>query len=155
MKILTQHSAVTSNTKRTAARISAVQTLYSMAINNRAVEDAVNTFILDGRGADLGDFTLPVEKELYKKIVYGVTENDTTLANIANTALAARTIERQEIIVAVLLKAGIYELRENGKMDRKLIISEYVGIAQMFFDKKKSGFINAVLDTLAKKIRPS
>jgi N utilization substance protein B len=48
----------------------------------------------------------------------------------------------------------VYELLDKPTSPYKVIISEYVAIAKGFFGQKETNFINASLDTLAKRLRP-
>ena len=62
-------------------------------------------------------------------------------------------LERLEIILRSILRAGAYELLARPEVPAKVAISEYLDIAHAFFAGKEPGLINGVLDRLARTYR--
>ncbi|CCW17837.1 Transcription termination protein NusB [Sphingobium indicum BiD32] len=54
-----------------------------------------------------------------------------------------------------ILRAGTYELIARADIATATIISEYVDVAHAFYDKRESGFVNGLLDAVAKDARGS
>jgi N utilization substance protein B len=52
-----------------------------------------------------------------------------------------------------VLRAGTYELDRRPDIPARVIVSEYVGIANAFVDREETGMVNAVLDALARRFR--
>jgi transcription antitermination protein NusB len=52
-----------------------------------------------------------------------------------------------------VLRAGAYELDRRSDVPARVVVSEYVGIANAFFDGEETGMVNAVLDALARELR--
>ena len=52
-----------------------------------------------------------------------------------------------------IISLAIYEFSFCKKTPFKVIINEYVSIARMYLDNNNTGFVNGILDSLAKKIR--
>ncbi|WP_017181111.1 transcription antitermination factor NusB, partial [Sphingobium xenophagum] len=52
-----------------------------------------------------------------------------------------------------ILRAGTYELLARADIATATIISEYVDVAHAFYDKRESGFVNGLLDAVAKDAR--
>jgi N utilization substance protein B len=52
-----------------------------------------------------------------------------------------------------LLRAGAYELIARPDVPVASVITEYVDVAHAFFDKRESGFVNGLLDAIAKEAR--
>ena len=52
-----------------------------------------------------------------------------------------------------ILRAGAYELIARRDVPVASVISEYVDVAHAFYDKRESGFVNGLLDAIAKETR--
>ena len=52
-----------------------------------------------------------------------------------------------------ILRAGAYELVARKDIGVGTIISEYVDVAHAFYDKRETGFVNGLLDGVAKDVR--
>ena len=93
---------------------------------------------------------------MFGDIVTGVTQNTTTLDEMIAGALDSKfRPQRIEILLRAILRAGAYELHQHGKIPAGVIINDYVDVAHAFFGAKEPGLVNAVLDKLAKNLRPS
>ena len=64
------------------------------------------------------------------------------------------TIERLEILLACILRAGAHELADRADVPARVVISEYVDLADAFYGEKETGLVNGVLDRLARELRP-
>ena len=146
-------SPISKNKMRSAARLSAVQSMYGAKLTGEKIIDTVARFIENGSVADLGDITIPADEALYSRIVHGCIERGEEIATIANSALKKRPIEKQASILQYILTAGIFELLDNAEADSKLIVSEYVDIAHAFYEPQQAGLVNGVLDNIAKVVR--
>ncbi len=58
-----------------------------------------------------------------------------------------------DLLVRQILRCATAELKYFDEVPASVVIDEYVDIASSFFDKAKSGFVNATLDSLAKSFR--
>jgi len=63
------------------------------------------------------------------------------------------TLGRLDKTMLQILRAGSYELLEKGDVSSAVVIDEYVDVAHAFFDRKDSGFVNGLLDAIAKQVR--
>ena len=52
-----------------------------------------------------------------------------------------------------LLRAGTYELLARADAATGTVISEYVDVAKAFYDRREAGFVNGLLDAVAKDAR--
>jgi N utilization substance protein B len=57
--------------------------------------------------------------------------------------------------VRAILRSGTFELIERKDVPIAVIVNEYVEIAQAFFEEEEPRLVNAVLDRIAKQVRPS
>ena len=54
----------------------------------------------------------------------------------------------------VLLRAGAYELSERPAVPARVVISEYLAVADAFFSAKEPALVNGVLDRIGRALRP-
>ena len=64
------------------------------------------------------------------------------------------SIERLESILRAIMRCGAFELAHRQDVPPKVVISEYLAVADAFFSEKETGMTNAVLDKLAQSLRP-
>ena len=62
------------------------------------------------------------------------------------------SLSRLESIMRAMLRAGAYELMFRDDVPAKAVISEYVDVAHAFYDGDQPGFVNGVLDGLARSL---
>ena len=64
------------------------------------------------------------------------------------------TLPRLGALMRALLRAAAGELLTRADVPAKVVIDEYVELARAFFSEREPGFVNAVLDHLARQLRP-
>jgi N utilization substance protein B len=64
-------------------------------------------------------------------------------------------LQRIDATLRAILRAGAYELTARADVPGRVVVSEYVDIARAFFDPDVAGMVNAVLDAMARKLRPA
>ena len=62
-------------------------------------------------------------------------------------------IERLDITMRAIISLAVYELISFKNIPLQVIIDEYVSISKEYFDNNNTGFVNGILDTIAKEIR--
>jgi N utilization substance protein B len=62
-------------------------------------------------------------------------------------------LKRIEAILRAVLRAGAYELGYRSDVPGRVVVSEYVDVANAFVDRDETGMVNAVLDQLARHFR--
>jgi transcription antitermination protein NusB len=144
------------NAKR-LARLAAVQGLYQQTLAKTPVDKVVKHFS-DNPAAFLEETgaadAASADKELFADVVRGVASNLEALdAMIAGACDEGVSSARIEVLLKAIMRAGAYELHHHGSIPAGVIINDYVDVAHVFFDAKEPGFVNAVLDKLAKKLR--
>lgn len=141
--------------QRSAARLAAVQALYDMELGGHSATQVIGSFHAGGGRADLDDETVPADVNLFADLVRGVTSKRADLdAMIEGAMTEKRPVERMEVLLRGIMRCGAYELSQRGDIDPPLTISEYVGVAQAFFNGSEPGYVNGLLDKLAHVIRP-
>ena len=142
---------------KSAARLYAVQALFQMESSGQTV-DQVRVEFLDYRfGAEVDDSTDMIEGDqgLFIKTLEDAVNYQAPIDQMTDRALVAKwPINRIDPTLRALFRAAGAELLQSDA-PAKVVISEYVGIAQAFFPEgKEPKFVNAVLDHMAREAKP-
>jgi len=142
---------------RSAARLAAVQALYQQEMEGTPLPRLLKEFHDHRLGAVIEDEQYyDAERDFFDDIVTGTDarrgEIDTL---IAGRLAEGWTLERLDRPMRAILRAGAYELIARADVPLASVISEYVDVAHAFYDKRESGFVNALLDAIAKGARPA
>ncbi len=141
--------------RRGAARLAAVQALYQMDVAATSLDKILAEFETHWIGREIeGDQYLPAEAAFFREIVSGVVAEQRKLDPMIDGALARGwPLKRIEALLRAILRAGAYELDRRRDVPARVVISEYVDVANAFVDAEETGMVNAVLDQLARQIR--
>jgi N utilization substance protein B len=141
--------------RRGAARLAAVQALYQMDIAATGLNDILAEFESHWIGREVeGAQYLPAEAAFFRDIVSGVVREQRSLDPMIDKVLAGGwPLKRIEAILRAVLRAGAYELAHRSDVPARVIVSEYVGVANAFVDRDETGLVNAVLDQIARQFR--
>ena len=131
-------------------RLLVVQTLYQLSIN----KDAKNYSIQE-------IFKQIIENSEYKhsisksnlnfadKIFHGVQDNLYQIDNDLSQVLSNKNkIDKIDPLLLAIFHPAIYELKYDAEISKKVVISEYLMIADKFFSEKEIGLLNGVLDNI-------
>ncbi len=143
--------------RRGAARLAAVQALYQMDIAATPLSQILAEFESHRLGREVdGDEYLPAEAAFFRDVVGGVVADQRRLDPMIDTALEKGwPLKRIETVLRAILRAGAYELDKKRDVPARVVITEYVDVANAFVDRDETGMINAVLDQLARQLRAS
>ena len=86
-----------------------------------------------------------------EEIVCAVASGSDRYDGELKRALEQRGIDRVEVILRLILRAGAYEILDRPDIDPPLSINEYVAISEAFFGGAQPTFVNGVLDRLARE----
>jgi transcription antitermination protein NusB len=142
---------------RSVARLAGVQALYEMAITNAAVDDVLKEFSSQRwKGAD-EELPEPLAKpdvRFMGELVRGVITRLEDLDQIISTTLEEKSsVERFEVLLRTILRAGAFELLERTEIPPRVVINEYIEVTHAFFAESEASLVNGILDKLAKKLR--
>ena len=145
----------TRSRSRSAARLAAVQALYQQEMEGTPVARLLKEFHDHRLGATIEDEQYhEAERTFFDDIVSGVDSRRSDIDQAITGKLATGwTLERLDRPMRALLRAGTYELIARADVPVGSVISEYVDVAHAFFDKRESGFVNGLLDAIAKEVR--
>ena len=141
--------------RRGAARLAAVQALYQMDIAGKGLNDILAEFESHWLGREVeGEQYLPAEAAFFRDIVGGFVADQRRLDPLIDQALAAGwPLKRIEAVLRAVLRAGAWELEAKRDVPARVVISEYVDVANAFLEGEETGMVNAVLDALARVLR--
>ena len=93
-------------------------------------------------------------KKFIKDIVSGTIERDELLIEELDKKLGNDfNFINLDKLFQVILKSATYELLYKPNISINIIIKEYLDSSNFFIDNSQTKYLNALLDTLAKKIR--
>lgn len=141
---------------RAAARLAACQALYQMDVTGKGLNEIFAEFESHWIGQEVeGEQYNPAELAFFRDILAGVLADQQALDQLVDANLVKGwPLKRIEALMRAILRAGCYEMKKRTDIPARVVISEYVDVAGAFFDREEAGMINAVLDTLAKQLRP-
>jgi N utilization substance protein B len=140
---------------RSAARLAAVQALYQQEMEGTPLPRLLTEFHNHRLGATIEDATYhDAEQAFFDDIVTGAHARCSEIDSLIADRLATGwSLERLDRPMRAILRAGAYELIARRDVPVASVISEYVDVAHAFYDKRESGFVNGLLDAIAKEAR--
>lgn len=148
--------SVSRGKRRSAARLAAVQALYQLDVAGGGAESVVGEFNRYRLGGEVdGARLVEAEPELFGDLVLGVTQRRPEIDALLNGVLSDELpLDKLELLIQAILRAGAYEILARQDIDPPLTISEYVDVANSFFVRRESTIVNGILDRLAREVRP-
>jgi N utilization substance protein B len=140
---------------RSAARLAAVQALYQHEMEGTPLPRLLHEFHEHRLGATIEDETYhDAEIDFFDDLVTGADARREEIDGLISSHLAdGWTLERLDRPMRAILRGGAYELIARADVPVASVISEYVDVAHAFYDKRESGFVNGLLDAIAKGAR--
>ena len=141
--------------KRSAARLAAVQALYQMDIAQTDLADLLAEYRAWRLGAELeGAQYREADRDFFENVVSGVVREQRFIdPRIDGTLTPEWPLRRLDAILRAILRAGAYELMFRPDVPARAVINEYVDVARAFFEGDEPRFANGVLDRLARDTR--
>ena len=104
------------------------------------------------------DSELTFPKHRYKKfikdVVKGTIERKELIQDLMNKELKDDINEnRTELMIKLMIMAALYEFMYMHKISIKVVISEYLKVADFFVQDSQKSFLNAILDKASKLAR--
>ena len=145
----------TRSQSRSAARLAAVQALYQQEMEGTPLARLLDEFHQHRLGKTIEDVEYAdAEVAFFDDVVRGVdARRDEIDARIGARLSAGWNLARLDRPMRAILRAGTYELIARADVPTKSVISEYVDVADAFYDKRETGFVNGLLDSVAKDVR--
>ena len=139
---------------RTAGRLASIQALFQIEQTGNSASSVVLEF-LTHRLKDAESGVSKFDISFFRKLVEGAWKDHEQSDEIISGALKTGwTLDRIEPVTRAILRAAIYELLAT-QTPSAVVIDEYLNITHVFFNETEVSFVNGILNTIAKKIRPS
>jgi N utilization substance protein B len=146
---------------RRAARLAAIQALYEMEFSGKSVEDMLMDMarrrdVQGEEGDEIGAPPAETDMNFCADLVRGVCANTDDIDAIVLRAMGGtgRGVDKMESILRAIVRAGAYEIGRRRDIDPPVTISEFVHIAERFFNDNEPGLVNGLLDRIARDLRP-
>ena len=145
---------------RSRARLAAAQALYQLDLGGEDAGEVVSEFQSHRLGFEqdaaqaetLGDS----DEKLFADIVNGVVGRQVEIDKaLAGSLVAGWTLERIDTTLRAVMRAAAYEIIARPDVPAKVVLDEYIRVADAFFGGEEVKFANGVLNTLARKVRPT
>ena len=140
---------------RSAARLAAVQALYQQEMEGTPTPSLIHEFHAHRLGATIEGATYAdAEQSFFDDLVSGtIARKDDIDAMIADRLADGWSLERLDKPMKAILRVGSYELIARADVPVATVINEYLDVAEAFYDKREKGFVNGLLDAIAKVAR--
>ena len=93
-------------------------------------------------------------KKFIKDVVNGTIERKEYIQDLMNKELKDDINENKtELMIKLMIMAALYEFMYMHKIPIKVVISEYLKVADFFVQDSQKSFLNAILDKASKLIR--
>jgi transcription antitermination protein NusB len=126
------------NYKNSSPRIKVIQKIYNSLMNE---------------GVEI-DYPKNQYKKFIKDVVSGTLERRELIEEAINTHLSEDiNLSKTDKLLKIILFAGVFELMFKHNTPTKVIISEYLLASEYFLEKIQIGYLNAILDKMAKHLR--
>lgn len=145
--------------RRSAARLAAVQALYQHAMDKVPTPRLLAEFHAHRLNSDAEPDVekagvAEADRAFFDSLVIGVLERQAGLdAAIAERLNRNWTVGRLDRLMLQILRCGAFELLARSDVPAAAVVAEYVDVADAFYGRVEVGFVNALLDRMAKSVR--
>ncbi len=148
-------TATARSLSRSAARLSAVQAFYQQEMEAMPIAALLHEFHHHRLGATIdGVEYAKAEIDFFDDIVTGVDARREEIDSLISVKLAEGwSLARLDRPLKAILRAGTYEISARPDVPVGSVISEYVEVAKAFYDAREAGFVNGLLDAIAREVR--
>ena len=124
--------------KNSSPRIKVIQKLYNSLMNPEAQID----------------YPKSQYKKFIKDVVTGTLERSKLIEETISSHLSKDiNLTKTDKLLKIILFAAIFELMFKHNTPKKVIINEYLLASEYFLEKIQIGYLNAILDKIARELR--
>ena len=141
---------------RAAARLAAVQALYQHEMEGTAIPALLHEFHHHRIGATIEEVEYAeADVDFFDDVVKGANARQAEIDKLIEAKLSSGwALDRLDKPMKAILRAGTYELIARHDVPVGAVISEYVDVAHAFYERREAGFVNGLLDAIAREVRP-
>ena len=131
-------------------RLLVVQALYELSINENRSQTPINEIFANiveqtDYKKKMNNSNLKFAKKIYEGVMENIDEINKILKVSMNKKVKINTMDK---LLISIFRSAIYELLFSNDASKKIVISEYLLIANRFFGNNETALINGVLDNL-------
>lgn len=131
-------------------RVLAFQKIYSIDINQSAMDDIFDIFTIEDKGLDIENESI---KSFYSSLVNGTFNNLEYIDSLIRDISWNWSLDRMDKVDLAILRMGVYSLKfQNFENSKRALIDEAILIAKKYGSKNSDKFINGILDALLKNM---
>ncbi len=153
-----------SNINKHVARFLAILTLYSHELQDNLslyeVGQKINKSyrqkkLFDEQDEILAEMELhAVDETLFAQLISLANENKEEIENSLKENLIEKyRFDRLDRVIRAILKLATLEILYCGDTPTKIILDEYVSLTKTFYESNEVGFVNKVVDVIARSVR--
>jgi len=94
------------------------------------------------------------DENYLRDLVYGVTDHVDALDEVIKTAVRGRSLRSVAQIEINVIRLAVWEMQNRLEIPYRVIINEALELTRDYAGESPRGFINGVVDNLAKQLRP-
>ncbi len=132
--------------RRREAREAAVQCLFAREMQGSLADGEDETFWSL-------HMARPAARSHAQKLVHGVLQHREEIDRLIQGTVANYRLERLANVDRNILRVAVYELLHAPEVPVPVIINEAIEIARKFGAGESSGFVNGILDRIARQVR--
>lgn len=152
-KSLTRLAAMQTIYKMVLCKVEPLQENVSKAANEIALLYAEKEIFSESDMIKFGlEDLMPTQDFLIEFCQKTLANQETIDQYISNNLTKGWTVEKLDIIIATILRIAICELCYY-ETPTKVILDEYTSLASDFYNTTRVGFVNGILDKIAKQVR--
>lgn len=142
---------------RSVARLNGVQALYQMEMTGADWRMVATEFQSHRAVQEIDDEEMAkADRRHFRKLLEGAVGEQARIDRaVDGVTKAGWPLKRIDPTLRALFRAAGSELATMPKVPYKVVINEYVEVAKAFFEGEEVRFANAVLDALARALRPA
>jgi len=129
--------------KRTKGRQIVLQAMYASRLSGQTLTHCLDQQL---ERRDAGDESAVFARELARKVINHGERLEPEIAPL----LEHWDIERVGLLERLILLLGLVELRRSPEVPPRVVINEACELARLFCDEQAVGFVNGLLDRLAR-----
>ena len=131
-------------------RLLVVQALYELSINENRSQTPINEIFANiveqtDYKKKMNNSNLKFAEKIYEGVMENIDEINKILKVSMNKKIKINTMDK---LLISIFRSAIYEILFLDNVTKKIVISEYLLIANRFFGNNETALINGVLDNL-------
>jgi transcription antitermination protein NusB len=138
-------------TGRRRAREAALQMLYQWEVGRASAYEAIATY-WPAHDAD-APLNVPL-RDFANALVRGTIDRVKEIDGLLSTHAQNWRVERMAVIDRLVLRLAVYEFLADPETPSRVIINEALELARTYSGEEAVGFVNGILDSLKRELRP-